>query len=83
MHDIYGHATGGPPFPNNSFMRPPPGIMGPSDANVIHLSSADVYRQTHEVTATVCILFISIRTKGAHLFGFDHCSLILGPPCGS
>ncbi|KAL3505572.1 hypothetical protein ACH5RR_030954 [Cinchona calisaya] len=52
MHDIYGHATGGSPFPNNSFMRPPPDIIGPSDANAIHLSPADIYRQTHEVTAT-------------------------------
>ena len=53
MHDLYGHATGGPLFPNDSFTRPPPGIIGPSDANATHLSPADVYRQKHEVTATV------------------------------
>ncbi|KAI5650999.1 hypothetical protein M9H77_37004 [Catharanthus roseus] len=52
FHDMYGHGTSGPPFPSNSFMRPPAAMVGPSDANPIHLSPADVYRQTHEVTAT-------------------------------
>lgn len=60
FHDMYGHGTSGPPFPSNSFMRPPAAMVGPSDANPIHLSPADVYRQTHEVTATVCI-FVFIK----------------------
>uniref|UniRef100_A0A5B6ZCT1 RNA helicase n=1 Tax=Davidia involucrata TaxID=16924 RepID=A0A5B6ZCT1_DAVIN len=51
MHNMYGHSTGGPAFPNNALMRPlPPSIMGSSDA--INLSPAEVYRQKHEVTAT-------------------------------
>lgn len=47
----YGHSSGGPQYPNNAFVRPPVAIMGPSDP--IHLSAAEVYRQKHEVSATV------------------------------
>ncbi|KAL6970190.1 RNA helicase [Sarracenia purpurea var. burkii] len=50
MHEIYGHTTGGPTFPNNALMRPPPMIIGSSDAN--NLSPAEVYCQKHEVTTT-------------------------------
>ncbi|GFZ11586.1 DEAD box RNA helicase family protein [Actinidia rufa] len=51
LHNIYGHATGGPALPNNALSRPPTMIMESADA--INLSPAEVYRQKHEVTATV------------------------------
>lgn len=47
----YAHSSG-PQYPNNAFVRPPLAMMGPSDP--IHLSAAEIYRQKHEVTATVC-----------------------------
>ncbi|XP_057472134.1 DEAD-box ATP-dependent RNA helicase 14 isoform X2 [Actinidia eriantha] len=50
LHNIYGHATGGPALPNNALSRPPTMIMESADA--INLSPAEVYRQKHEVTAT-------------------------------
>ncbi|KAL0388929.1 UNVERIFIED_CONTAM: DEAD-box ATP-dependent RNA helicase 40 [Sesamum radiatum] len=50
LHGVYGHSSGAPPYPNNSFVRPPLTMMGPSDP--IHLSAAETYRQKHEVTAT-------------------------------
>ena len=61
LHNIYGHATGGPALPNNALSRPPTMIMESADA--INLSPAEVYRQKHEVTATVCIL-ISFYSLG-------------------
>lgn len=55
FHEMYTHSTSGPPFPNNTLMRPPPAMIAPPDANPIHLSPTEIYRKTHEVTATVCI----------------------------
>lgn len=52
MHSMYNHATAGPPFPNNALMRPP--FVGTPD--ITNLSPVEVYRQEHEVTATVCLL---------------------------
>lgn len=51
MHNLYNHAAGGPPFANNSLVKPP--YVG--SASVSGLSPVEVYRQQHEVTATVCI----------------------------
>lgn len=51
MHNAYSQATGGPPFPNNSLVKPP--YAGPT--SVTSLSPVEVYRQQHEVTASVCI----------------------------
>lgn len=53
-HNMYGQATGGPPFMNNTMMRANPAVMASPDA--LALSSVDMYRQKHDVTATVCIL---------------------------
>ncbi|CAH1432778.1 unnamed protein product [Lactuca virosa] len=41
---------GGPPYMNNPMMRPNPSVMASPDA--MNLSSVDVYRQKHDVTAT-------------------------------
>ena len=49
MHNMYSHTS---PFSNNAMMRPP--FVGSS--GVPDLSPVEVYRQQHEVTATVCIL---------------------------
>lgn len=49
----FGHSPGGHQFPSTAIVRPPVAMMGPSDS--IHLSAADIYRQKHEVTASVCI----------------------------
>lgn len=49
LHNIYGHAVGGPPFPSSAVTRPPMN-MEPSDC--FNLSPVEVYRQKHEVTAT-------------------------------
>lgn len=49
MPNIYNH---GPPFPNSAVVKPP--YVGSTD--VCGLSPAEVYRQQHEVTATVCTL---------------------------
>lgn len=53
FHGAHGIASGPPPFQNNAFVRPPMPLMGSSDP---HNLSAEVYRQKHEVTATVCVL---------------------------
>lgn len=55
-HNMYGQAQamGGPPYMNNPMMRPNPSVMASPDA--MSLSSVDVYRQKHDVTATVCLL---------------------------
>lgn len=50
MHGVYSHAG---PFPNNA-MRPT--FVG--SPGVTTLSPAEVYRQRHEVSATVCTLKI-------------------------
>lgn len=58
MHSVYNHATGGPPFSNDAMMKP--SYFGSPD--VSNLSPAEVYRQQHEVTATVCIFaFLGIK----------------------
>ncbi|KAE8714252.1 DEAD-box ATP-dependent RNA helicase 40 [Hibiscus syriacus] len=46
MHNMYGHT--GPPYPNNSLMRPP--FVAPVDTN--NMSPAEAYCKQHEVTAT-------------------------------
>lgn len=51
MHGMYSHAGS---FPNNAMMRPT--FMG--SPGVTDLSPAEVYRQRHEVSATVCTLKI-------------------------
>lgn len=53
-HNMYGQATGGPPYMNNPMMRANPAVMASPDS--MNLSSVDVYRQKHDVTATVCLL---------------------------
>lgn len=51
----YAHPSGAPQYPNNNaFVRPPLAMMGPSDPS--NLSAAEIYRQKHEVSATVCSL---------------------------
>lgn len=52
MRNMYNQAAGGPQFSNNATVKPP--YIGSTD--VTTLSPAEVYRQQHEVTATVCIL---------------------------
>lgn len=54
---MIGHAMGGPgpAFPGSTQIRPPLMTMEHSDAT--NLSAVEVYRQQHEVTATVCSLF--------------------------
>lgn len=47
-HNMYSHATSGPPFPNNALMRP----SFIETADISNLSPAEVYRQEHEVSAT-------------------------------
>ena len=53
MHNMYGHAGGGTGFSSSILMRPPSIMIGSSDISA--LSPTEVYRQQHEVTATVCI----------------------------
>lgn len=53
MSNMYNHSTGGQTFSNNAPMRPSPRILGSSD--LTNLSAAEVYRQQHEVSASVCI----------------------------
>ncbi|XP_050227146.1 DEAD-box ATP-dependent RNA helicase 46 [Mercurialis annua] len=48
MHNMYNHASGHTPFPNNAIVRPP--SVGVTD--VTNLSPTEAYCQTHEVTAT-------------------------------
>ena len=50
-HNMYNHGSGGPSLSNNALMGPP--HIGASD--VTNMSPVEVYRQQHEVTATVCI----------------------------
>ena len=50
-HNMYSHGSGGPPLSNNALIGPP--HIGASD--VTNMSPVEVYRQQHEVTATVCI----------------------------
>ncbi|KAJ0919274.1 putative RNA helicase [Helianthus annuus] len=64
-HNMYGQATGGPPFMNNAMMRPNPAVMVSPDA--MNLSSVDMYRQKHDVTATgdnVPAPFMSFESTG-------------------
>lgn len=49
----FGHSPGVPQYPNTAVVRPPVAMTGPSDP--INLSAVEIYRQKHEVTATVCI----------------------------
>jgi hypothetical protein len=63
VHNIYSHATSGPPFSSNALMRPP--YMGSTD--VASLSPTEAYRQQHEVTATVCILACLIIASGVYV----------------
>lgn len=51
MGNMYNHAAGGGQFSNGAIVKPP--YIGSQD--VTTLSPAEVYRQQHEVTATVCI----------------------------
>lgn len=50
-HNLYSHGSSGPSLSNNALMGPP--HIGASD--VTNMSPVEVYRQQHEVTATVCI----------------------------
>ncbi|KAI7744953.1 hypothetical protein M8C21_027074, partial [Ambrosia artemisiifolia] len=64
-HNMYGQATGGPPFMNNAMMRANPAVMVSPDA--MNLSSVDMYRQKHDVTATgdnVPAPFMSFESTG-------------------
>ncbi|KAI3505979.1 hypothetical protein L1887_28332 [Cichorium endivia] len=64
-HNMYGQAMGGPPFMNNAMMRPNPSVMASPDA--MNLSSVDVYRQKHDVSATgdnVPAPFMSFESAG-------------------
>lgn len=56
--DIYNHALGVPPYPRNPMSGPPSMVMGSPDAK--NISAAEVYRQKHEITATVGILLFVI-----------------------
>lgn len=72
----FGHSPGGPQFPNTAIVRPPVAMMGPSDP--IHLSAAEIYRQKHEVTASVCVLMnqtLLYPTKRIQLCGMMHATL--------
>eukprot|EP00257_Ricinus_communis_P018451 XP_015577172.1 DEAD-box ATP-dependent RNA helicase 14 [Ricinus communis] len=63
MHNIYNNASGRPAFPNNAVIRPP--FDAVLDAK--NLSSVEVYRQVHEVTATgddVPAPFITFEASG-------------------
>lgn len=65
-HNMYGQATGGPPpYMNNAMMMPNPAVMASPDA--MNLSSVDIYRQKHDVTATgdnVPAPFMSFESTG-------------------
>lgn len=51
---MYGPPAGVPGFANSVLMRPP--IVGMESSGAMSISRAEMYRQKHEVTATVCIL---------------------------
>lgn len=53
MHNMYGHAGGATGFSSNILMRPPSMMIGSLD--ITNPSAAEVYRQQHEVNATVCV----------------------------
>ncbi|XP_076910635.1 DEAD-box ATP-dependent RNA helicase 40-like [Bidens hawaiensis] len=62
--NIYGQ-TSGPAFMNNAMMRANPVVMASPDA--MNLSSVDIYRQKHDVTATgdnVPAPFMSFESTG-------------------
>ncbi|KAK9080091.1 hypothetical protein SSX86_001766 [Deinandra increscens subsp. villosa] len=64
-HNMFGQATGGPPLMNNVMMRPNPAVMASPDS--MALSSVDIYRQKHDVTATgdnVPAPFMSFESTG-------------------
>ena len=63
MHNMYSQVAGRPPFSNNAMVKPP--YYGSAD--VSGLSPAEIYRQQHEVTATVCI-FAFLGTSRSSLF---------------
>lgn len=58
-HNMYGQPTGGPQYMNNPMMRANPAVMASPDA--MNLSSVDIYRQKHDVTASVCLLTLRYR----------------------
>ena len=51
--NMFNHANGDLPMPNHAMSRPSPVIPGAAD--VMSMSSAEAYRQQHEVTAMVSI----------------------------
>ncbi|XP_071703513.1 ATP-dependent RNA helicase-like protein DB10 [Rutidosis leptorrhynchoides] len=64
-HNMYGQAAGGPPYTNNPMMRPNPAVMASPDA--MNVSSVDLYRQKHDVTASgdnVPAPFMSFESTG-------------------
>ncbi|KAK9080088.1 hypothetical protein SSX86_001763 [Deinandra increscens subsp. villosa] len=64
-HNTYAQATGGPPLMNNTMMRANSAVIASPDAMAI--SSADIYRQKHDVTATgdnVPAPFMSFESTG-------------------
>ncbi|KAI3686999.1 hypothetical protein L1987_80689 [Smallanthus sonchifolius] len=64
-HNMYGQATGGPPFMNNAMIKANPAVMASTDA--MTLSSVDIYRKKHDVTATgdnVPAPFMSFESTG-------------------
>ena len=66
MHNMYSHATGGPPFSNNALVKP--SYVGPT--SVPNLSPVQAYLQQYEVTATVCFCFSAVI--GLYEFGNAH-----------
>ncbi|KAI3941150.1 hypothetical protein MKW92_047542 [Papaver armeniacum] len=77
---MYNHAGGGNAFPNNTPTRPPPNMLGMTDAT--NLSPVDAYLRQHEVTASgdnVPAPFMSFEATGfppeilreIHLAGFS------------
>lgn len=73
---MIGHAMGGPgpAFPGPTQIRPPLMTMEHSDAT--NLSAVEVYRQQHEVTATVCSLFFVLSMLLMRCI-LNHCRDIL------
>lgn len=50
VHNNFSHANGDLPMSNHALSRPLP--MMPGSADVVNMSSAEAYREQHEVTAT-------------------------------